>query len=259
LPRWAFDSTARRRPITDFYSAENVDNSDRKGRTMTTNWTEEKHEATAHDELVAAMPSVAHFESRFPLSSQHHPLANRMEDRRYNPFVSQDKSLEVCPTNSVVAVFASHEKSENAIRNLRIDGFDMQKLSIVGKDYHTEEHVVGYYNAGNRMLYWGKQALWGGLWAMLFGSGVFWVPGIGPLLVAGPFVSRILASLEGAAVFGGISMLGAALAGIRIPQSSTASTCWSFTEPRTRSLSPRRPCSTRVQPRPNCIWWRRRL
>jgi hypothetical protein len=26
----------------------------------------------------------------------------------------------------------------------------MKKLSIVGKDYHTEEHVVGYYNAGDR-------------------------------------------------------------------------------------------------------------
>ena len=28
---------------------------------------------------------------------------------------------------------------------------DIKKLSIVGKEYHTEEHVVGYYNAGDRM------------------------------------------------------------------------------------------------------------
>jgi hypothetical protein len=27
----------------------------------------------------------------------------------------------------------------------------MKKLFIVGKDYHAEEHVVGHYNAGNRM------------------------------------------------------------------------------------------------------------
>ena len=27
----------------------------------------------------------------------------------------------------------------------------MMKLSIVGKDYHTEEQVVGYYNTGDRM------------------------------------------------------------------------------------------------------------
>jgi hypothetical protein len=37
-------------------------------------------------------------------------------------------------------------------------------------DYHTVEHVVCYYNAGDRMEIWGKQgAFWGGLWGMLFG------------------------------------------------------------------------------------------
>ena len=44
----------------------------------------------------------------------------------------------------------------------------MKKLSIVGKDYHTEEHVVGYYTTGDRMLYWGKLgAFWGGFWGLL--------------------------------------------------------------------------------------------
>jgi CRISPR/Cas system type I-B associated protein Csh2 (Cas7 group RAMP superfamily) len=51
-------------------------------------------------------------------------------------------------TNSVVAVFESHEQAEDAIRELQKDGFDMKKLSIVGTDVHTDEHVVGYYNAG---------------------------------------------------------------------------------------------------------------
>ena len=37
----------------------------------------------------------------------------------------------------------------------------MKKLSIVGKDYHTDEHVVGYYNTGDRMMYWGKLGLFG--------------------------------------------------------------------------------------------------
>jgi uncharacterized membrane protein len=124
-------------------------------------------------------------------------------------------------TNSVVAVFESHDQAENAIRKLQKDGFDMKKLSIVGKDYHTEEHVVGYYNAGDRMLYWGKMgAFWGGFWGLLFGSAFFWVPGIGPLLVAGPIVAWILGALEGAAVVGGLSALGAGLLGIGIPKNS---------------------------------------
>ena len=82
--------------------------------------------------------------------------------------------------NSVVAIFESHDQAEDAIRELQKDGFDMKKLSIVGKDYHTEEHVVGYYTTGDRMKYWGKLgAFWGGFWGLLFGSAFFWVPGIG--------------------------------------------------------------------------------
>ena len=70
--------------------------------------------------------------------------------------------------------FESLEQAEKSIRDLQKDGFDMKKLSIVGKDYHTEENVVGYYNAGDRMAYWGKMgALWGGFWGLLFGSRVF--------------------------------------------------------------------------------------
>jgi hypothetical protein len=90
---------------------------------------------------------------------------------------------------------------------------------------HTEEHVVGYYNAGDRMLYWGGQgafwgAFWGGMWALLTGSAYFLVPGIGPLLVAGPLVVWIVGMLEGAAIVGGVSALGAALASIGIPNNS---------------------------------------
>ena len=110
--------------------------------------------------------------------------------------------------NSVVATFDSHERAEEAIRELQKSGYDMKKLSIVGKDCHTEENVVGYYNAGDRMKYWGKLgAFWGGFWGLLFGSAFFWVPGIGQVLVAGPLVGWIVAALEGAAVTGGISAL----------------------------------------------------
>ena len=80
----------------------------------------------------------------------------------------------------------------------------MKSLSIAGKDTHTDEHVVGYYNAGDRMKYWGKMgAWWGGFWGLLFGSAMFAIPGFGPILVAGPLVAYIVGALEGAAVVGG--------------------------------------------------------
>src|SRR5664280_1007765 len=97
----------------------------------------------------------------------------------------------------------------------------MRTLSIVGKDSHTDEHVVGYYNAGDRMKYWGKTgAFWGGFWGMLFGSAFFAIPGIGPVLVAGPLVAWIVGALEGAAVFGGLSAIGAGLYGVGISKDS---------------------------------------
>ena len=124
-------------------------------------------------------------------------------------------------TNSVVAVFGSHAQAEDAVRELQKDGFDMKKLSIVGKDYHTDEHVVGYYTTGDRMMYWGKLgAFWGGFWGLLFGSAFFWVPGIGQLLVAGPLVMWIVGALEEAALFAGLSALGAGLYSIGIPKDS---------------------------------------
>ncbi len=124
-------------------------------------------------------------------------------------------------TNAVVAVYDTHDAAEAAVKDLQRSGIDMKKLSIAGKDYHTDEQVVGYYNSGDRMKYWGKMgALWGGFWGLLFGAAFFWVPGIGPLLVAGPLVASIVAGLENAAVVGGLSALGAGLFGLGIPKDS---------------------------------------
>jgi uncharacterized membrane protein len=123
--------------------------------------------------------------------------------------------------NAVVAVYNTHTEAEAAVKELQRSGFDMKRLSIVGKDYHTEEHIVGYYNTGDRMRYWGKLgAFWGGLWGFLFGSAFFFIPGIGPVLVAGPLVSWIVGALEGAVITGGLTALGAALYGIGIPKNS---------------------------------------
>ncbi len=123
--------------------------------------------------------------------------------------------------NSVVAVYNTHVQAEAAIKELQEAGVDMKSLSIAGKDTHTDEHVVGYYNTGDRMKRWGKMgAFWGGFWGLLFGSAMFAIPGIGPILVAGPLVAWIVAGLEGAVVVGGVGAIGAGLFSIGIPKDS---------------------------------------
>jgi uncharacterized membrane protein len=130
-------------------------------------------------------------------------------------------SNSVSEMNAVVASYNTHGEAETAIEELHKSGFDMKKLSIVGRDYHTEEHVVGFYNAGDRMKYWGKTgAFWGGLWSMLFGAAFFAIPGLGPILVAGPLVAWIIGALEGAIVVGGVSAVGAGLYSLGIPKDS---------------------------------------
>jgi uncharacterized membrane protein len=123
--------------------------------------------------------------------------------------------------NAVTGIYPTHSEAEAAVKALQRAGLDMQKLSIVGKDYHTEEHVIGYYTTGDRMQFWGKHgAFWGGFWGLLFGSGLFFIPGIGPLMVFGPLVGWIIGALEGAVVVGGLSALGAGLYSMGIPKDS---------------------------------------
>jgi uncharacterized membrane protein len=123
--------------------------------------------------------------------------------------------------NALVAVYDTHGGAELAIKALQRAGIDMHTLSIIGKDTHTEEHVVGYYNNSDRMKYWGKAGVfWGGFWGLLFGSAFFAIPGIGPVLVAGPVISWIVGALEGAAIGGGMTAIGAGLYGMGVANDS---------------------------------------
>jgi hypothetical protein len=122
-------------------------------------------------------------------------------------------------TESPCYIFDTHTKAEEAIRSLGKSGFDMKKLSLVGKGYHSEEHPVGFYTVGDRMKSWGKTgAFWGVIWSLLFGPAVFFFPGLGLIAMAGPVVTILAGALEGAVVVGGVSALGAALTQVGVPK-----------------------------------------
>ena len=123
--------------------------------------------------------------------------------------------------NAAIAIYNTHTQAEAAIKELQKSGIDMKKLSILGKDYHAEENVLGYYNAGDRMKFWGKLgAFWGGLWGLLFGSALFFIPGIGHIVALGPVGGMIVGALENAVIVGGLSALGAGLYSVGIPKDS---------------------------------------
>jgi len=123
--------------------------------------------------------------------------------------------------DSTVAVYESHSGAEKAIKKLTAAGFDMKNLSLVGKGYHTDEQVVGFYNAGDRIKFWGLQgAFWGGFWGLFFGGVYLTLPVIGPVIALGYIAAILVSAVESAVVAGGLSALGAALYSIGIPKNS---------------------------------------
>lgn len=123
--------------------------------------------------------------------------------------------------NTVIAVLPDHRAAEAAIKKLAQAGFDLKSLSVIGHGYQTEEQVIGFYNVADRITFWGgRGAFWGGLWGLFFGGMFLMVPVVGHVVVLGYLAATAISAVEGAAVVGGLSALGAALYGIGIPKDS---------------------------------------
>jgi hypothetical protein len=124
-------------------------------------------------------------------------------------------------TDTVITVFADHPAAEAAIKKLTTAGFEMKNLSVVGKGYHTDEKVVGFYNTGDRVKFWGiRGAFWGGFWGLFLGGMFMAVPVVGQVVVLGYIATIVIAGIENALMVGGISALAAALYSIGVPNDS---------------------------------------
>ena len=121
----------------------------------------------------------------------------------------------------VVAVYGAHAAAEDAIQQLGKSGYDIRKLSIVVKDYHIEERVVGFYSAGDRIRHWGKSGLlWGCTFGLLYGAALYVIPEIGPGPPGGPLAAWIGAAAGGALTAGGLGAVAAGLYSLSLPRDS---------------------------------------
>jgi hypothetical protein len=124
------------------------------------------------------------------------------------------------PLNSIIAVYETQREAEAGVRDLRLGGFDLRKVSILGREHEAGEHVVGYYNTGGRMKYWGARgAFWNELWRLLAGAACFLIPGIGRVLIAGPLTVWVVGALRDP-VGQDLSAVGTGLHSINIPKAS---------------------------------------
>lgn len=123
--------------------------------------------------------------------------------------------------NSIVAVYEAAVDAVEGVNDLRRAGFDMMKLSLVARESRPEDHIVGYYNTGNGMRYWGRMAaFWDGVGGPVASGAFFLVPGIGPILITGPLVDGFIAGLEGAPAARGFGAFGTGLSRLGIPGDS---------------------------------------
>ncbi len=122
---------------------------------------------------------------------------------------------------SVIAVFGEHQEADAAVKKLAGAGIALKHLSVVGKGYHSDEKIVGFYNVGDRIKFWGKRgAFWGGLWGLFLGGVLLTIPVVGPVMILGYLAAVVVSAVEGAILVGGLSALGAALYSTGIPRDS---------------------------------------
>src|SRR5580692_13154851 len=109
--------------------------------------------------------------------------------------------------SSIVVVYTTLDDAEAAVKKLGEGGFPIQHVSIIAKDLGSEKKVHGFVTSCDVAKSAARTGAWvGGIFGLLAGAAFVWVPGVGPLIVAGSLASALLGGLEGAAA-------GAALTG----------------------------------------------
>ncbi|MCA9933701.1 MAG: DUF1269 domain-containing protein [Ardenticatenaceae bacterium] len=114
-------------------------------------------------------------------------------------------------TNSVVHVYENMAAAETAVRKLDQGNFPIKQVSIMAQDMASEKEVHGFITTGDVAKAGAGTGAWmGGLFGILIGAAFIWVPGFGPLFVAGPLAAALLGGAEGAAAgAAGGGLLGA--------------------------------------------------
>ena len=146
-----------------------------------------------------------------------------MNEGRSNGEVSSEEAsmsqVETPVGSSIVAVYPDHAEAEEAVRQLHEAGFAMGDLSIIGRDFQMSEEPVGFVSPGDYAKAGAGTGAWfGGLFGLLVGAAFLILPGVGPVVVAGPLAAALLAGLEGAIAGTALGSLAGALVGWGVPK-----------------------------------------
>ncbi|WOV88960.1 general stress protein [Sporosarcina oncorhynchi] len=117
----------------------------------------------------------------------------------------------------VVGYYHTEAEAVQAIEELKTQGYTSEDISIISKDHNQVNHIeeeTGTHAADGAATGAATGGVLGGLGGVLLGIGALAIPGIGPIIAAGP----IVAGITGAAAGAGVGGLAGALIGMGIPE-----------------------------------------
>jgi hypothetical protein len=126
-----------------------------------------------------------------------------------------------------VGVFPHRRDAEAALRELRDSGFNMDHVSVVGKDAGPHDQIAGVEmsdRAGGNKADDGAKAgaatggALGGLTGLLVGLGALAIPGIGPVMAGGALATALATTAAGGAIGAAAGGITGALVGLGIPE-----------------------------------------
>ena len=118
---------------------------------------------------------------------------------------------------AVIAIAKSEDQAVRIVEQLKAAGFSNNDVSVLlpdragSRDFAHEHHTKAPEGAATGAVVGGLAA---GALGWLVGIGSLAIPGVGPLIAAGP----IMAALSGAAAGGAVGGLAGALVGLGIPE-----------------------------------------
>ena len=113
---------------------------------------------------------------------------------------------------TVVGVYDKYEDVIETIEALDKAGIDKELISVIGKGNEKTPNRFEYYKHSQDAAFWGEQgAFWGAVVGFLVGAFMTWLPGVGPVIAAGPLMNALAGLAAGSVLGGSLSALVAVL------------------------------------------------
>jgi CBS domain-containing protein len=149
---------------------------------------------------------------------------------------SSEPSLATRPglTKMIAGIFPDRHLAQRALEDLRVAGLDPQRVSVITRDparAREAAHETGGEVTTGTAAGFGMGALLGGAAGWLVGVGALAIPGIGPVVAAGPLAAALGVTGATAAVGAGAGATAGGLVG--------ALTGWGFAENEAREYESR--------------------